>query len=156
MIKLKKYNHIYRSALMSFHLNDEDVKHTALPSKVLDLTLENPSKTAVVILKDEQPTGFFVLHSGQEISEYIDPENTLLIRALSIDSKYHRQGIGFNAMTLMDQFVKAHFQSVKKLALAVNLKNEKARNLYLKAGYSEDHRRMGPKGEQRVMVKEIY
>ncbi len=155
MIKLKKYNDTYNSALMAFHLNNEDGKYTALPSDALDLALKNPDRTAIVILKDETPTGFFVLHQGQEIREYITPKNTLLIRALSINTKYHRQGIGFQAMTQLDQFVQIHFPSIKRLALAVNMKNEKAIRLYLKAGYTEDHRRMGLKGEQMVMIKEI-
>lgn len=156
MIKLKEYKPMYKSALMNFHLDEADKKYTALPSTILKSTLENPNKTAVVILKNDVPAGFFVLHQGEEIREYIDPENTLLIRALSIDSAYHRQGIGLQSMSLLSEFVRTSFPNIRKLALAVNMKNEKAQGLYLKAGYKEDHRRMGLKGEQMVMVKEIW
>ncbi len=155
MIKLIKYHEKYRDALMAFHLSNEDSKYTALPNAVLDETLSNEHKTAVVILKDDSVAGFFVLHAGSEIQEYIDPANTLLVRALSIDSKYHRQGIGFTAMHMLSQFVLEHFKGKKTLALAVNLKNEKAQRLYFKAGYTEDHRRMGLKGEQMVLVKSV-
>jgi len=155
MITLKKYSPVYRDALMSFHLSKEDGQYTALPKDILDETLENPNKTSVIILKNLNPVGFFVLHQGNEISDFISPNETLLIRALSIDNQHHRQGIGFKTMMLVNQFVEENFSGIRQLALAVNMKNHKAIGMYIKAGYTEDHRRMGLKGEQLVLTKKI-
>ncbi len=155
MIELKKYAPIYRDRLILFHLSEEDKQYTGLPKDILDETLENPNKTGVIILKDHNPVGFFVLHQGKEISDFITPNETMLIRALSIDSQHHRQGIGFKTMMLVNQFVEENFPGIRRLALAVNMKNQKAIDMYLKAGYTEDHRRMGLKGEQFVLTKKI-
>lgn len=155
MIKLKEYKSKYKDALMLFHLNNEDGKYTILPIKALESTFSNPNKTAVVVMKESIPVGFFILHIGGKISEFINSKNTILIRSLSIDDKYHRQGIATEAMLQVDDFIRDKYSHINRIALAVNMKNPKAIDLYFKAGYKEDHKQLGIKGEQMILIKNL-
>lgn len=155
MITLEKMKEEHYETLKNFYLNSENIKYTILPKEILDITKKNPNKTGVVILKDKLPVGFFVLHVGHEIDEFIDSNQRVLLRSYSIDEKYHRQGIATKSMLLLDDFIHEHLEGIRQIVLAVNMKNKKAIGLYQKTGFNESHRRMGKKGEQMVMIRAI-
>lgn len=105
-----------------------------------------------MILSDDVPVGFFVLHATDRVKEYSSNPQAMLLTALSIDHQQQGKGYAKMAMFALADFVKQEFKECNEVVLVVNHKNIAAQNLYIKVGFV-DHgvRRMGPIGEQIVL-----
>lgn len=143
----------FRDQLLSFQLPAEQEQFTGLPEETLLELREDTGKAGVVIAHEERAVGFFILHTGEGISNfYQDYEGTVLLRAFLMD--YASQGRGFakEAMALLPDFVSRHYPEARQMLLAVNERNTAASQLYLRAGF-QDHglRRSGSKGTQLIL-----
>ncbi|MGE7111888.1 GNAT family N-acetyltransferase [Lysinibacillus sp. NPDC047702] len=148
-IELVHFSEDYVDVLHDFDLPEEQSQFTALPKEI---SIEMVGQYPIVILSDNVPVGFFVLHATERVKEYSSNPNAMLLTALSIDHKQQGNGYAKKGMLALSDFIKREFKECNEVALVVNHKNIPAQNLYLKVGFV-DHgeRRMGPIGEQIVM-----
>ena len=148
-IELVHFSEDYVDVLHDFDLPEEQSQFTALPKEI---SIEMVGQYPIVILSDNVPVGFFVLHATVRVKEYSSNPNAMLLTALSIDHKQQGNGYAKKGMLALSDFIKREFKECHEVVLVVNHKNIPAQNLYLKVGFV-DHgeRRMGPIGEQIVM-----
>lgn len=148
-IELVHFSEDYVDVLHDFDLPKEQSQFTALPKEI---SIEMVGQYPLVILSDNVPVGFFVLHTTERVKEYSSNPNAMLLTALSIDHKQQGKGYAKKGMLVLSDFIKREFKECNEVVLVVNHKNIPAQNLYLKVGFV-DHgeRRIGPIGEQIVM-----
>ncbi|MFE8698865.1 GNAT family N-acetyltransferase [Cytobacillus sp. FJAT-53684] len=147
-VDLQLYKSEYLESLSRFELPEDQEQFTALPIHSLEMTHE---RHPIVILSNNEPVGFFVLHSSERVEEYSDNSNAMLLTALSIN--YSQQGKGFakKGMAQIKDFVIETFPECNEIVLAVNKRNIAAQKLYEKVGYKDTGRRkMGRMGEQFI------
>ncbi|MCM3718339.1 GNAT family N-acetyltransferase [Fictibacillus phosphorivorans] len=146
------FEEIHRDALNAFYLEKDQLRFTPLPSEALKLCDEDLSRNPVVIMAKDTPVGFFVLHAGENIRDFTENPNAMVIRALSINHKEQGKGYAKEAMLKIPAFVSTHFPAIDELILAVNFNNEPAQQLYKKIGFhSRGQVKPGPSGPQHVM-----
>ncbi|WP_432360458.1 GNAT family N-acetyltransferase [Sporosarcina sp. UB5] len=148
-VQLKHFSNDYLEALETFELPSEQEQFTSLPSEVLNVT---EGEHRIVILDENEPVGFFLLHLNERIKEYSDNHNALLLTALSVNHKKQGKGYAKRGMLLLSNFVKTEFPNCDEIVLAVNHKNLPAQQLYLMVGFKDTGRRkIGRIGEQFIM-----
>ncbi|MDX8362495.1 GNAT family N-acetyltransferase [Cytobacillus sp. IB215316] len=148
-IELKHFSDEYLETLSSFKLPEEQVKFTALPSKVLEVT---EGQHRIIIVNNNVPVGFFLLHSTERVKEYSVNPKAMLLTALSVDHAHQGKGYAKQGMIVLRDFVKAEFPNCDEIVLAVNHKNVPAQQLYATVGFEDTGtRKSGPIGEQFVM-----
>lgn len=65
------YHSDHDAALRSFDLPKEQQRFTALPAEALNACAKEPERKPIVILHQERPVGFFVLHTGKRSNKSI-------------------------------------------------------------------------------------
>lgn len=140
----------YIEPLQSFVLPEEQEQFTALPTEeMLEITHE---RHPIIILNDNVPVGFFLLHSSARVQEYTDNPQAMLLTALSINHIQQGNGYAQKGMELLKGFVNREFPECNEIVLAVNKRNIPAQRLYAKVGYKDTGRRkIGPIGEQLIL-----
>jgi RimJ/RimL family protein N-acetyltransferase len=148
-VELKRYNPEYLEKLKTFWLPKEQEQFTALPIEMLEVTQE---RHPIVIVSNNEPVGFFVLHSSDRVKEYSDNPKAMLLTALSINHSQQGRGFAKKGMKQIKNFVNQEFPECNEIVLAVNHKNIAAQKLYEKVGYKDTGRRkIGPIGEQLIL-----
>jgi RimJ/RimL family protein N-acetyltransferase len=148
-VNILRYKPEYFESLEEFELPKEQEQFTALPTEMLEVTDE---RHPIVILTNNEPVGFFVLHSSNRVKEYTDNPNAMLLTALSINHSQQGRGYAKEGMKQIKVFVNQEFPECNEIVLAVNKKNIAARKLYEKVGYIDTgRRRMGKIGEQLIL-----
>ncbi|MFD1737500.1 GNAT family N-acetyltransferase [Bacillus salitolerans] len=156
MIILDMYNPIYLSTLETFSLPDEQRQFTGMPLEMIKLAKEDHSRNPIVILNHNNPVGFFVLQNGARVVEYTDNPNALLLIAFSINETEQGKGFAKDGLQLLDKFVKQHFPTINEIVLAVNMRNNAARQLYERVGFIDKGiRKMGQIGEQAILSLQL-
>lgn len=156
VISLSVYKEEHYAELVSFELPGDQKSFTSLPEEVLETALQDVNRIPVVILKDVTPIGFFVLHKHSEYASKVGNVDAILVRAFSINFEYQGKGYAKEAMNRLPGFVHSLFSEVNEIFLAVNEKNDAARKLYEKAGFTDRGFRIeGPQGLQIIMHNSI-
>lgn len=155
-VVLTFFDKIHHKALNAFNLAEDQKKFTAMPSDALKICEEDPSRNPVVIMASDTPVGFFVLHAGENISDFTANPHAMVIRALSVNQSEQGKGYAKDAMLQLPAFVSTHFPEINELILAVNFKNEPAKKLYEKAGFQDRGQiKHGPVGPQYVLHYDV-
>ena len=148
-VELKHFSDEYFDILNTFELPEEQVQFTALPNQILK---ETEGQHRIVILSENEPVGFFLLHSTARVKEYSDNPKAMLLTALSVNHEKQGKGYAKQGMQLLSDFVKTEFPNCDEVVLVVNYKNIPAQRLYLKLGFEDTgKRKIGPIGEQFIM-----
>ncbi len=148
-LELRHYSNKHTDILNSFTLPKEQAKFTSLPINYQEVI---EGQYRIIILVDEIPVGFFILHSTDRVRDYSDNRQAMLLTAFSINQANQGKGYAKQAMLLLRQFIAEEFPSCDEIVLAVNHKNVAAQQLYLKVGFQDTGKRIiGPVGEQFVM-----
>ncbi|WP_078378525.1 GNAT family N-acetyltransferase [Sutcliffiella halmapala] len=151
-IKLNKYDASYDSVLMQFSLPLEQAQFTGMPDEMVRKAKEDTSRNPIVITHDSQPVGFFVLCTGELVSEYTPNQQALLLIAFSINHSEQGKGYAKVGLQLLSGFIAEHFPEKNEVVLAVNGKNKPAQRLYKKVGFKDTGRRkVGKIGEQMIL-----
>ncbi|AOH54779.1 GNAT family N-acetyltransferase [Peribacillus muralis] len=147
-VVLQKYKPEHLQWLRAFELPKEQEKFTALPIKMLEITKE---RHPIVILHNNEPVGFFVLHSSDKVKEYTNNPRAMLLTALSINHSKQGRGFANKGMKKIQSFVTQQFPACNEIILAVNHKNVPAQKLYEKVGFKDTGtRKIGRIGEQYI------
>lgn len=150
-VSLEFYIPQFKNALLKYDLLEEQRRFTAFPEDALEKCKEDPERHPVVILYDNEPAGFFVLHGWSGVKDYSDNQNAMLLRAYSINLTFQGKGIASKSILLLKRFVKEHFTQVDEIILAVNHSNIMAQNVYKKGGFIDQGKRaMGREGEMYI------
>ncbi|MBM7649120.1 RimJ/RimL family protein N-acetyltransferase [Bacillus ectoiniformans] len=148
-VRLAHFKHAHLSVLNNFMLPEEQIQFTALPNDVLDVS---EGQYRIVILSNDEPVGFFLLHSTERVKEYSNNPKAMLLTALSVNHAKQGKGYAKQGMLLLSDFVKTEFPACDEVVLVVNHKNIPAQQLYLSADFKDTgERKQGPIGEQLVM-----
>lgn len=156
-IDIVQYNEKYREQLESFELEERQLIYSSLPKEVLDEGLMDPNRRpCVVINKQDEVVGFFVLHQYYQHEGYDTPINAVYIRSLSINNKMQGHGYGTEIMMNIPTFVQEVFPDFDNLYLVVDAENQAAWNLYERAGFlhlatNPD----GPIGKERLYYLDL-
>lgn len=154
---MKKYNYVkldhflidHLDALNAFELPEEQGQFTALPNAILEVA---EGQYRIVILSDDEPVGFFLLHTTERVKEYSDNPKAILLTALSVNHAKQGKGYAKQGMLLLSDFVRSEFPNYNEIVLVVNHKNIPAQQLYLRVGFKDTgKRKKGPIGEQFLM-----
>lgn len=148
-LTLKHYSHEHLEALNAFELPEEQAQFTSLPNHYQEIT---DGQHRIVVLENQKPVGFFLLHTTNRVKEFSENPHAMLLTALSINFVDQGKGYGKGAMSLLKEFVNKEFPSCNEIVLAVNHKNIAAQQMYRKVGFQDTGRRkIGPIGEQFIM-----
>lgn len=148
-IELKHFSNEHIDLLNSFELPEEQGQFTSLPINYVEVT---EGQHRIVILNDNEPVGFFLLHSTDRVKEYSDNRKAMLLSSFSINHSKQGKGYAKQAMNIIKKFISDEFPTINEIVLAVNHKNIAAQKLYIKVGFQDTgKRKIGTIGEQFIM-----
>jgi RimJ/RimL family protein N-acetyltransferase len=149
-ITLSPYEPDHQQALQFYPLTPEQLEYTEHPLELLKH--DGHSRTPVIILARNQIAGFFVLDVSDDRYWYTENPNSVLLRGYSIHPDFQGQGVAEESILELPSFIRKNFPQFDEVVLGVNERNEAARHVYLKAGFTDEGRRyMGPKGQQYAL-----
>lgn len=151
--QLSFYEIKHLEMLSKFQLPETQARFTALPEEILNVS---EGQYRIVILSEDLPVGFFLLHSTERVREYTNNPNAMLLTSFSINHKHQGKGYAKNAMIQLKEFISLNFKHCDEIILAVNHKNIPAQNLYKSAGFVDTgKRKVGKIGEQFIMSLKV-
>jgi RimJ/RimL family protein N-acetyltransferase len=146
------YTPEWDSKIRNFTLDEAQKSFVFLPSAAIDWSIQDNNCFPVVILVDNEPVGFFVLHQNEESQTFIENVNAIFLRAFSIDRKHQGKGYAGLAMNSLPKFVQNHFPQIVEIVLTVNENNLPAKRLYEKSGFQYNGKsKVGRSGNELVM-----
>lgn len=155
-IKLCKYDSKYDSTLMHFYLPEEQAQFTGMPLEMLHKAKNDNNRNPIVILNYSDPVGFFVLCTGELVSEYTANQNALLLIAFSINHSKQGRGYAKEGLEQLRNFISAEFPDKNEVVLTVNCRNVPAQKLYEKVGFADtSKRKIGNNGEQLILSLQL-
>lgn len=155
-VTLKFYDPVHYRDLEQYVLTNEDAFFSAKPLDALASCKNNPDRQLVLIIQRRRVAGVFILQSGNIVKGYSDNPCSLVMFSYSVDSTKQGHGVATASFRALDAFVAAHYQDVDEVALGVNIRNDVARHVYRKAGFTDTGRSFeGPVGWQNIMSKTI-
>lgn len=157
MVNFQLYTSSYFDSL-NYQLDEDQKAFTSGIKECIhdNRNLEDPVKQIVVIIFEGKPIGFFLLDWGTDKFKLTDNTDAVLLRSFSINPDYQGKGIAKKAMNEVSNYAKSIFPAVSELVLSVNMKNQIAHNVYLKAGFTDNGKTIeGKFGPQHVLSKKI-
>ncbi|WP_078394657.1 GNAT family N-acetyltransferase [Shouchella patagoniensis] len=152
-VELTFYKDEYSKALRRFVLPPEQGQFTALPKEIENVI---DGQHRMIIVTNDEPVGFFLLHNTKRVQEYTDNPNAMLLTAFSINQIHQGKGYAKKGMRKLKNFVHTKFENCNEIVLAVNYKNSAAQQLYKKVGFVDTgKRKIGKIGEQIIMNLKI-
>ncbi len=149
-VELVHFSKEYETQLHSFELPEEQERFTALPKKITEIA---DGQYRIVILSENEPVGFFLLHATDRVKDYSENPRAMLLTVFSINHAHQGKGYAKQGMSLLREFVQKEFPDCNEIVLAVNHKNIPAQKLYIKVGFQDTGRRkIGKIGEQYIMA----
>ncbi|NYE04280.1 RimJ/RimL family protein N-acetyltransferase [Bacillus niacini] len=136
-VELVHFSIKYETELHSFELQEEQEQFTALPKKITEIADGHDGQYRIVILSENEPVGFFQLHSTDRVKDYSDNPRAMLLTAFSINHVHQGKGYAEQGMSLLSEFVQKEFPDCNEIVLAVNHKNIPAQKLYMKVGFQD-------------------
>ncbi|WP_313893685.1 GNAT family N-acetyltransferase [Psychrobacillus sp.] len=155
-VVLDFYKSEYEETLRKFNLPEEQAMFTALPVDKMEEANNTVDQYPIVILSNQIPVGFFILHSSQRVKDYTTNPKALLLTALSINHSQQGKGYAKTGMDKLPEFIREFFLDINEITLVVNKKNIAAQKLYEKVGYRDTgERRIGAIGEQLILTYQL-
>ncbi|WP_087020988.1 GNAT family N-acetyltransferase [Thaumasiovibrio subtropicus] len=149
MIKLKPYTQQLHQDVVALKVSDHQNAFVIPVDEML--ALREVDLSHHVIEYQDRNVGFFILdpHFKKRIP---DATSWIGLRGFFIDQHHQGQGIAREALKVLPSYIKSHYTEFDSLGLTVNLRNLKAKQLYLKAGFTDTEQQYlgGPSGPQHV------
>jgi RimJ/RimL family protein N-acetyltransferase len=151
-VVLDFYKLEYKLQIENYDLPQEQLIYTSLPMEAIEKCEKEDDRYPIVILYNNMPAGFFVLHGWEGVKAYSDNRDAILLRAYSVDSTFQGNGIAKKSLMVLPSFVKKYFPSKNEIILAVNHSNKVAQYVYEKGGFKDKGLRViGRKGELFIL-----
>ncbi|GEK57238.1 N-acetyltransferase [Marinococcus halophilus] len=148
-IRLLPYNEAYRPSLESYYLPEAQAQYTRLPLQAV--TQLGPAETGILIVHNTYPVGFFQLETENRFPNYSANSRAGLLKKFSIRVEEQGKGYAGDALCSLPAFAGKWFPELNEIVLGVNIRNESAQYVYVKAGFKDTGRRlMGPMGVQYI------
>lgn len=112
------------------------------PMDALTESMHETEKHPILILKDEELIGFFILQLGVGVSKFSDNPKAILFKAHSIDLNYQGKGYAKKSLELLPDYVLYHYPMVNEIVLSVSIDNISSQMLYLRCGFSNTNKRI--------------
>ncbi|MEB7772912.1 GNAT family N-acetyltransferase [Kurthia gibsonii] len=136
----KKFTVEDEQRIQNYLLTEDQLLYTASPREVIKI--EDHERHPILAMDDNLFVTFFVLHEGQGPLEFLGTRDDLLLRSFSTDVRYEGRGYATKVLEKIPSYVQENFPHIKRIILAVNEGNERARALYIKQGYTDTELRM--------------
>lgn len=150
-VSLDFYQPKYKASFEDYYLSSEQSRFTGMPLDQIEICQNEEDRYPIVILFDDVPAGFFVLHGWEGVKAYSENRKALLLRAYSINTSFQGKSIATQSLQLLPEFVKKHFPHTNEVILAVNKMNERAQYVYKQCGFQDKGiRAMGKIGEMYI------
>lgn len=155
-VVLDFYMQEYKAELENYFLPIDQLKYSGMPLDAIEKCEIEEDRYPIVILNNNKPAGFFVLHGWEGVRHYSDNKDAILLRAYSVNASCQGKGIAKKSLLLLPSFVKKHFPTKNEIILCVNHKNIAAQNVYLKSGFKDQGIRvMGSIGEMFLFHMDV-
>lgn len=100
-VELVHFSKEYETQLHSFELPEEQERFTALPKKITEIA---DGQYRIVILSENEPVGFFLLHATDRVKDYSENPRAMLLTAFSINHAHQGKGYANQGMSLLREF----------------------------------------------------
>ncbi|MBM6613634.1 GNAT family N-acetyltransferase [Desemzia sp. RIT804] len=112
------------------------------PMDALTESMHETEKHPILILKEDELIGFFILQLGVGVSEYTDNPKAILFKAHSIDLNYQGEGYAKKSLELLSDYVRYHYPFINEIVLSVSIDNISSQMLYVRSGFSSNQKRI--------------
>lgn len=153
MVELEPVTPRLRAQVLRLAPHADQERYSGRASRTLPAAEANADHQPVVVLEDREPVGFFVLDSGAEVARFVPVPGRIGLRSFFVDRRHQGRGVGLAALRAVPAFVRVHHPGREAVALTVNLQNQAALRVYLRAGFRDTGRLFhgGPHGPQHVL-----
>ncbi|HZG11050.1 MAG: GNAT family N-acetyltransferase [Kurthia gibsonii] len=136
----KKFTVEDEPRIQNYLLTEDQLLYTASPREVIKI--EDSERHPILALDDDLFVTFFVLHEGKGPLDFLGTEHDILLRSFSTDVRYEGRGYATKVLEKIPSYVQENFPHIKRIILALDEGNERARALYIKQGYTDTELRM--------------
>ncbi len=127
---------VLREAVLALAPTPEQQPWSGAAVETLPAAEADPGRHPFAILDEQgRAAGFFVL---DEAPSPADPSADLVLRAFFVDRAHQRRGLGGRALTALPDLVTRRLPHARTVVLTVNVRNQVARGLYLRHGFTDD------------------
>lgn len=112
------------------------------PMDALTESMHETEQHPILILKEDELVGFFILQLGASVSNFTNNPKAILFKAHSIDLKYQREGYARRSLELLPDYVRYHYPLVNEIVLSVSIDNISSQMLYIRSGFSNTQQRI--------------
>lgn len=124
-----------REAVLALAPTAEQEPWSGAAVQTLPAAEADPRRHPFVILDEQgKPTGFFVLDESPSPAY---PSADLVLRAFFVDQAHQRRGVGGRALAALPGLVTRELPGARTVVLTVNVRNQVARQLYLRHGFTD-------------------
>lgn len=133
------YNNIFYCDIRNYYLPENQLMFTKTPYESINRRINDDSFCPMLIICDKNIIGFFVLDfSANEIREYTDNKNSVLLRSFSINFIYQGKGYGAKSLLKIKQYILYNYNYIDEIFIIVDIINNIAIKLYKKCNYVEE------------------
>jgi RimJ/RimL family protein N-acetyltransferase len=126
----------WRSALLQLQVTEPQRDFVSDIAPSLEDAERCPGSTPMVILRNEEPVGYYRIEaSAASIAERDYHRPALGLRSFFIDHRWQGQGLASQALTVAIDDLSTRFPEAQLLVLLVNCRNLAALRLYLRARF---------------------
>jgi RimJ/RimL family protein N-acetyltransferase len=109
----------------------------------LPMAERNADRTAVVaVSEDGEPLAFMVLDVGPTMPAVHAP-GTVGVRGFFVAADHQGAGVGVEVLRALPDFVRPRYPDAERIALTVNVRNQRAVRAYERAGFRDTGREYG-------------
>ena len=151
LIKIEKMTSQHLGELITLGLDESQVKFVGTIDDIL--TMINAQIRPYVITVENQVVGFFLIDTVYKKNNDFVTSKSLGLRKFFIDNKHQGNGYAKQTLNLLPDYLAVTYPNHTDVYLTVNVKNNVAKNLYLKNGFQDTEELYlgGPSGPQHVM-----
>jgi GNAT superfamily N-acetyltransferase len=155
-VQLRPLDDRLRAAVLTLGLGAGQERFSGAPARTIPLADGHASREHVVIVRGEDPVGYFQLDRDSVPGAPAGPD-ILGLRALLVDLAVQGQGVASAAMAALPAYVRARFPERRRVTLTVNVTNPAAIAVYRRAGFADTGEVYlhGTAGPQHVLVLDV-
>lgn len=106
-----------------------------------------------VILSGDELAGFFAIDRDYAAAHTFAPAGDIGLRMMVMDARFAGKGVARTAFEGLSGYLSAQYPTAEAVWLTVNLRNPRARSLYLRSGFADTGALYhgGPMGPQHIL-----